>query len=135
MSVIDASIYVSLSNEADRHHDRCLAWFESTLRTDERIAAPSLLMVEVGASIRRLTGSSKLARRVVLDLQNSEVIELFPLTAARSNAAAILAAATGVRGADAVYLALAQELGESLVTLDRQQLERGRSQVHVTKPA
>lgn len=99
------------------------------------MAAPGLLLVEVAASIRRLTGSTKLARRVLSELQEDELIELYPLTAARSEAAAEIAASIGVRGADAVYLALASELGETLITLDRQQLERGKRVVDVTRPA
>ena len=68
-------------------------------------------------------------------VQEDELIELYPLTAARSEAAAKLAASIGVRGADAVYLALAKELKEKLITLDRQQLERGKRVVDVTRPA
>ena len=134
MPIIDASVYVSLSNEADRYHQQSLDWFESALRDADRIAAPSLLLVEVGASIRRLTGSHQLARRVVRSLQDDELIDLLPLTSARTEAAASLAASTGVRGADAVYLALAKELDDVLVTLDRQQLDRGRHLVQVMKP-
>ncbi|MGB6642060.1 MAG: type II toxin-antitoxin system VapC family toxin [Thermoanaerobaculia bacterium] len=134
MPVIDASVYVSLANEADRYHDRCFKWFESCLRKQQPLAAPGLLLVEVAASIRRLTGSAKLARRVLSELQEAELIELYPLTAVRGEAAANLAASTGVRGADAVYLALARELEETLITLDRQQLERGKGVVDVTRP-
>lgn len=134
MPIIDASVYVSLSNEADRYYQRSLDWFESALRNGERIAAPNLLLVEVGASIRRLTGSHRLAQRVVQSLQDNELIDLLPLTSARSESAARLAASTGVRGADAVYLALAEELDDVLVTLDRQQLDRGRELVQVMKP-
>ena len=135
MPVIDASVYVSLANAADRHHERCLEWFESSLHVAEPLAAPGLLLVEVTAAIRRLTGISKLARLVTSDIQEIGRLELYPLTAARSEAAADLAATVGVRGADAVYLALAKELGETLVTLDRQQLDRGRGSVDVRKPA
>ena len=135
MPVIDASVYVSLANAADRHHELCLEWFESSLHVAEPLAAPGLLLVEVTAAIRRLTGSSKLARLVTSDIQEIGRLELYPLTAARSEAAADLAATVGVRGADAVYLALAKELGETLVTLDRQQLDRGRGSVDVRKPA
>ena len=135
MPVIDASVYVSLANEADRYHERCFKWFESCLREQRAIAAPGLLLVEVAAAIRRLTGSTELARRVLLELQEAELIELYPLTAARSEAAAILAASTAVRGTDAVYLTLARELEETLITLDRQQLEHGKGVVDVTRPA
>ena len=135
MPIIDASVYVALANEADRYHDRCFTWFESCLEEQKTIAAPRLLLVEVAASIRRLTGSTQLARRVLSELQETELIELYPLTAVRSETAADLAASTGVRGADAVYLALAMELDETLVTLDRQQLERGKGVTDVKKPA
>jgi len=135
MPVIDASVYVSLANDGDSYHDRCFQWFESSVREQHPMAAPGLLLVEVAASIRRLTGSTKLARRVLSELQEDELIELYPLTAARSEAAAEIAASIGVRGADAVYLALASELGETLITLDRQQLERGKRVVDVTRPA
>lgn len=135
MPVIDASVYVAVANQADRHHGRSLTWLESTLREKGALAAPSLLVIEVAASIRRLTGSLDVAERVVSDLQKATAVELYPLTLARSDLAARLASLTGVRGADAVYLALAKELGEPLVTLDRQQLERGREIVEVKKPA
>lgn len=135
MPVIDASVYVSLANEADRYHERCLAWFESSLHKADTLSAPGLLLVEVAAAIRRLTDSSKLARQAVLGIQDTEEIELFPLTSKRSEAAAEVAARTGVRGADAVYLALAAELDEPLITLDRQQLDRGRAVVEVRRPA
>lgn len=135
MPIIDATVYVSLANESDRFHDRCLQWFESCLRRGHPIAAPSLLLIEVVASIRRLTGSAKLALRVGTELQEAKIIDLYPLTMARTHSAADLAAATGVRGADAVYLALAAELGVPLITLDRQHLQRGKGVVDVTKPA
>ena len=135
MPVIDASVYVALANDGDPYHDRCFQWFESSVREQPPPAAPGLLLVEVAASIRRLTGSTKLARRVLSELQEDELIELYPLTAARSETAAEIAASIGVRGADAVYLALASELGETLITLDRQQLERGKRMVDVTRPA
>lgn len=135
MPIIDASVYVSLANEADRYHDRCLRWFESCLRKQQSLAGPGLLLVEVAASLRRLTGSTELAQRVLSELQESDLIELYPLTLARIETAAILAASTGVRGTDAVYLALAKELEETLITLDRQQLERSKGVVDVSRPA
>ena len=45
-----------------------------------------------------------------------------------------MAARLGVRGADAAYLALAAERNDALVTLDRQQLERGKDAVEVRRP-
>ena len=61
-------------------------------------------------------------------------LELVPLTADRAARAASLATSTAVRGADAVYLELAEERNDVLVTLDRQQLERGARVVTVREP-
>ncbi len=135
MPVIDASVFVALVHEGDRYHQQSLRWYESSLRAGVHLAAPSLLVVEVAAAIRRLTGSESLAERVISELVGAGDVEFFPLTSKRSATAARVAIETGVRGADAVYLGLARELGESLVTLDRQQLQRGASVVRVERPS
>ena len=135
MPVVDASVYVAIAHEADRFHGRCLGWFEESLRTGLHLLAPGLLVVEVAAAVRRLTGDRRLADRVVSDLLETGAIELLPLTMDRSRRAARAAASAGVRGADAVYLALAEELDETLVTLDRQQLRRGGVVARVERPS
>jgi predicted nucleic acid-binding protein len=48
--------------------------------------------------------------------------------------AASVAAEHRIRGCDAVYIALADQLDDVLVTLDRQQLERGAAVVAVREP-
>jgi predicted nucleic acid-binding protein len=71
---------------------------------------------------------------VVEELFALGAVELIPLDRERARRAAALAAASGVRGADAVYLALAQELVENLVTLDRLQAEQGAKLVEIRTP-
>jgi predicted nucleic acid-binding protein len=46
-----------------------------------------------------------------------------------------IAAAHRVRGCDAIYLALAEQLSDCLVTLAVQQLERGSEVVATRKPS
>ena len=60
---------------------------------------------------------------------------LVPLDAVIEDRAVHLAATTRLRGADAVYAAVAQQYGATLVTLDRQQLERLPAVVSVLSPA
>ena len=48
--------------------------------------------------------------------------------------AAAIAAEHRIRGCDALYVALADMLSEPLVTLDRQQLERGAAVVTTRRP-
>ena len=67
-------------------------------------------------------------------LKRSRVIELLPVTVALADRAATIAADHRIRGCDAVYIALADELDKHLVTLDRQQLERGIAVVNAYEP-
>ena len=68
------------------------------------------------------------------NLSELGIVALIELTAKRSARAADIAARTVVRGADAVYLELAASHDETLVTWDRQQLERGEAVASVTTP-
>jgi predicted nucleic acid-binding protein len=60
---------------------------------------------------------------------------LVPLDDALADVATDLAANSRLRGADAVYAAVARQYGTTLVTLDRQQLERLPPTVKTARPA
>lgn len=126
MAIIDASVYVALISAHEKDHASSWAWFEQAQAAHEPIAAPVILLAEVAAALGRGTGDSVLAQRVVQQLKRSGVIDLIPVTIAMAERAAIIAADHRIRGCDAVYIALADQLGDCLVTLDRLQLERRR---------
>lgn len=134
MPVVDASVWVALCHARDRHHKRSRHWLEEQLLSRERLAAPTLLRVEVAAAIRRLTGDESLATVACAALDEPGWIDFAELTADRSRRASEIAAAAGVRGADAIYLELATQRGDTLVTWDRQQLERGAAVARVETP-
>ena len=134
MPIVDASVWVSLCHGGDRHHEKSKRWLEARLLDGERLCAPTLLSVEVAAAIRRLTGDEGHAQAAASTLEELESIDLFALDSDRSRRAAAIASSTGVRGADAVYLELAAQRGDVLVTWDRQQLERGRAVARVETP-
>ena len=134
MPVVDASVWVSLCHSGDRHHGKSRRWLENALGEAEPLAAPTLLRVEVAAAIRRLTGDRELAEEALATVDGHGWVELIDLDSERSRRAAAIAAATGLRGADAVYLELAAQRGFALVTWDRQQLERGPAVARVETP-
>lgn len=137
MAVVDASVWVALCHGGDRHHKTSAAAIRELLANGERLSAPTLLKVEVAAALRRLTGDSRLVRTALAETDRfAELgwIDFFELTHERSLRAAEIAAKTGVRGADAVYLELAAQRGETLITWDRQQLARGAAVTRVTTP-
>ena len=134
MAVIDASVYIALVNAHEREHSSSWAWFEQAQATQEPVAAPVILLTEVSAALSRGVENPALARQVVQQLLHSRVIELRPVTTVLAQQAATIAADHRIRGCDAVYVALAEQLGDHLVTLDQQQLERGAAVVTVHKP-
>jgi len=134
MAVIDASVYIALVNAHEREHSSSWAWFEQARATDESIVAPVILLSEVAAALSHGVGDPTLAHRVVQQLARSEVIELIPVTLAVAERAALIAAEHRIRGCDAVYVALAEQLSDALVTLDRQQREQGAAVVPVRAP-
>jgi predicted nucleic acid-binding protein len=134
VAVIDASLYVALVNEREDAHARSWAWIEQAQALREPILAPAVLLPEVAAALSRGTGDSVLARRAVQQLRSSGMVELIPVTVPMAVQAATIAADYGIRGCDAIYVALAAQQDDSLITLDRQQLERGAAIVAAREP-
>lgn len=134
MPVIDASVYVTLLNAHEQAHTRSWTWFEGAKASQEPIVAPTIILPEVAVAISRGAGDSDMARQVVEQLKGSGVIELHPVTQPLAELAAEIAAGSRIRGCDALYAALAHQIGGELVTLDRQQLERAAGHVKVREP-
>jgi predicted nucleic acid-binding protein len=134
VAVIDASVYVAVINADEEHHERSWAWFEQAAREGNGIAAPSILLAEVAAALGRGMGDRALAHRVVQQMLDAGVVELVAVTEALAQQAADIAADHRIRGCDAVYVALAAQLDDLLVTLDQEQLERAAALVTTRMP-
>ncbi len=135
MAVMDTSVYVAILNPNEPGHAASWAWYIRMIRAGEPIAAPAILLAEVAAALSRGVDDPALAHRAVQQLQQTRTIELLPVTLAIAQQAATIAADHRVRGCDAVFVALAQQRGDALFTLDRQQLERGAAVVTTRQPA
>lgn len=134
MAVLDASVYVALLRATEPAYAQSWDWVRQARGSGERLVAPALLLPEVAAAISRGSRKPLLARRVAELLSRSALVELIGVTTELARRAASIAADHRLRGSDAVYVALAEELGQPLVTLDRQQLERGSEVVTARRP-
>lgn len=61
-------------------------------------------------------------------------LDLIPLTSQLAERAAQVAAANRLRGADAIYAAVASEFGTTLITWDREMLQRGPAVTRTITP-
>jgi predicted nucleic acid-binding protein len=134
MAVIDASVYVALINIYEESHAKSWAWFEQARAEEAPVVAPVILLAEVVAALSRGVGNPELAGRVVQQLTHSGLIELIPVTLPLAERAAAIATDHRIRGCEAIYVALADQLGDHLITLDRQQLERCAAIVSAREP-
>ena len=135
MYTIDASVHVSALNPAEADSASSRAFLALVQREQMPLFCPTLLLVEVAAAVARALGDADGAVALAASLRGWSNQAFVPLDEALAVRAAGLAAAATLRGADAVYAAVAQQYGTTLVTLDRQQLERLPPLVKTARPA
>jgi predicted nucleic acid-binding protein len=132
---VDASVHINALNAREQGSQESQAFLARV--EDERLEAicPTLLVAEAAAALSRALGDPEQGlafARAIRDLPN---LRLVPLDEALADLAADLAARHRLRGADAVYAAVAVRHGAVLVTNDRQQLERLAGLLPVARPA
>ena len=135
MYTLDASVHVSALNPHEPESKASQALLRLLHQRQIPLFCPTLLPVEVGAAIARRTDDAHRAvalGALVRDWPNQSLI---PLDGAVVQQAIELAARSRLRGADAVYAAVALQVGTTLITLDRQQLERLPPEVRTARPA
>lgn len=132
--VVDASVWVSAFLPADVHHEEVLAFLKRIVERGETVVLPNLALAEIGGAIARRTGDAALAADALALVRRQPLLTIHALDDSLGEAAARLAIDARVRGADAVYVALAAWLDTVLVTLDREVLERGAAAARIVTP-
>ncbi|MCG2786574.1 MAG: type II toxin-antitoxin system VapC family toxin [Anaerolineae bacterium] len=121
---IDASVFVNAFSPTEVGSDNSLAFIEKMQKDNLPIIAPTLLITEIAAAIARKKGDSELAISIANQVANLPNLMLIDLDKSLARLAAETAAAHKLRASDAVYVAVSLRFGTTLVTLDREQLER-----------
>lgn len=121
---LDASVFLNAFNPAEPGHDDSEALMARLQASAVPVIVPSLVLPEVAGAIARIRGDERLAREFASELANLSHVLLVPLDLSLAEQAVELAAIYRLRGADAVYAAVARRFGAILVTRDREQAER-----------
>lgn len=124
MYVVDASVHVSDFRRDDPHHASSSRLFQALAARVLPVLCPEILLPEVASAVFRGTGDSALAQRLVHSLRRIPHYRFIPVDAGLADLAADLAARYGIRGCDAIYVAIAHRLSIALITWDNQQRER-----------
>jgi predicted nucleic acid-binding protein len=132
---IDASVFVAASRPVEVNH---AVSFEFLTQVDQQqvlTTCPTLLLAECAAAIARATDDEDLAQQLLTLVEALPGLALVPLSRALAHRAAEIAIHHRLRGADAIYVAVAEQAGHSLVSWDQEMLERGRAVVETATPA
>jgi len=97
--------------------------------------APIIVLAEVAGGISRGTGQPGLARRLIGLLRRVPNFVFVPVEETLGQQAAEIAAGRQIRGCDSVYVALAGQLGATLITLDGEQRQRAPASVIAQTPS
>ena len=135
MSTVDASVVTSALVADDVHFAVSRPWLQSWVASGNTIYAPTLILAEVAGAIARRTGDPAAGRRGIIRVRRLSTLSLVALDERLAEDAAQLAADLRLRGADAVYVAVARRFGVPLVTWDQEQLQRGAAVVATRPPA
>jgi predicted nucleic acid-binding protein len=132
--VVDASVWVSRLVPQDVHHQASRLWLETFTARGGRVVAPALLLPEIAGAISRRTGAPELARRAVQQLLRLRTLRIVALDRRLAQAASELAGDLALRGSDAVYVAIADQLKIPLLTWDNEHVEKAGRRVAVWTP-
>ena len=132
--VLDASVLVPLFAPQDPFHNRAIELFTRLQKEEEDIMIPSLALAEVVAAISRRTQKFEIAHAAMKALKESEIIRIEDVTTELATRAARLIKHAPLRGADSIYVALADVEDAVLYTFDKEQRERGKAVVETREP-
>jgi predicted nucleic acid-binding protein len=131
---IDTSVFISRLSETEQAYEASRGFLQALSGRPVIVILPALILPEISGSIRRLTGSSALARDSLRLLDLIPNLNLVTVDKQLAAEAATIAAEGGMKGSDAVFVAVAQRFDAELVSLDRTQLLRCPRTVRALAP-
>ena len=134
MTIVDASVMVSVLYPEDAFHEVSRAWLERHVLAGQRLTAPTIILSEIAGAIARRTDDVERGQRAIADFRAIPRLTLIIVDDELASQSADLAAELRLRGADAIYVALAAELHVPLITWDLEQRKRGGQYVDVRQP-
>jgi len=102
--------------------------------TKALVFLPNIVLPEVASAISRGTDNVKKALEFVEELKNIPNFVFIPIDEHHANLSSKLAAENGLRGCDAIYVAVAFHSNVKLITLDNNQYKKASEVIQCLTP-
>jgi predicted nucleic acid-binding protein len=112
-----------------------VSFLDAVVAKQQDLHIPNLALAEIAGVFARQTGKARLATRTVRAVLALPRVQRHALSDVLADRAASLAARCKLRGADAVYVALAEALDQPLITLDQEILDRSSGVIGTSTPS
>ena len=132
--IVDASVWVASVLNEDAHHEVSLAFMHRFVKERQIATVPLLVWAEIAGAVARRTGDTGRGMKVAELITAQVWVRGVPLDASLASESMRLAAKLRLRGADAVYVALAATCREPLITLDAEMLDRAHGVAEAFTP-
>lgn len=132
---VDASFFLNAFRAHEAGHAHSKAVLAHLQKQAIPLIVPNLLRAEVAGALARGQDDPTLAHRSSSFLFRLPHVVAVTLDSQLAAAAAGIAADYRLKGADAVYVAVAARFGSSLLTRDEEQRERGAAVVATLHPS
>jgi predicted nucleic acid-binding protein len=131
---IDASVFVAAARPQETHYSTSRQFLQQARSQDATVFCPTLVLPECAAAIVRPTGDRALAEELVSLIAGFPQLRLVSLDSLLAQQAVQVATHHRLRGADAVYVAVANAANATLITWDDEMLDRGAGVVGTRTP-
>lgn len=134
MFCIDASVIICAASPKEPYFSKCKDFLTQIRERDVKVFLPEIIIPEITSGLFRATGDSIVAYELALSFRNVPNFSFVTVDRKLADLASWVICKTGLRGADAIYVALASDYNLELITLDKEQLEKSKKLVKVRKP-
>lgn len=134
MYCIDASVFINSIIEGEQFHEYSAKLMQKIKNKGITIIVPEIALPEISSAIARGTNDTLKALDFVRELIQIPNVVFVPIDRELADEASRIAAEYRLRGCDAIYAAVAYMFNVKLITLDKQQSERGSECIDVASP-
>jgi predicted nucleic acid-binding protein len=124
MITLDASVWINSISPSEPGHDASRRFVDHVVAAELAVIVPTILRVEIAATFARAGNYAASVKEAVERFAAFRFVRWIPLDEYMTGKASDMAASHRLRGADAIYAAVASEFNCTLVSLDNEHLAR-----------